>query len=91
MTYRTPILVGDRVALAPHLDLWMAGRRFGDVLAVAIDNIGRRYFVEFDGGPLRTWLRGEDLLGAVNPVPGQSGASPSTDPYETVVRSREPR
>lgn len=37
--------VGDRVALAPWLDLWMRGVRFGNVTGV-----GRKYVrVRFDG------------------------------------------
>lgn len=30
--------VGDRIELAPHLDRWMMGDRFGEVVS-----IGRRY------------------------------------------------
>ena len=26
--------IGDRVALAPHLDLWMRGARFGNVVKI---------------------------------------------------------
>lgn len=76
MTYRFPIFDGDRVALAPHLDLWMQGIRFGIVVQQSVNEEGTRmYCVDYgDGVSDRTvWLTAEDLLGAVNPVPGKVG------------------
>lgn len=82
MTYRFPIIDGDRVALAPHLDLWMQGIRFGIVVEQSVNEENeRRYLVQYTPGDA-VWLTGEDLLGAVNAVPGraeQTGASPSTE------------
>ena len=80
MTYRFPIFDGDRVALAPHLDLWMAGVRFGTVIAVQANEEGTRmYCVDYgDGVSDRTvWLTAEDLLGAVNSRPGGGGIDQS--------------
>lgn len=64
--YRFPIKTGDRVAIAPHLDLWMRGVRYGNVVAtrrtrgewvidVLCDDGKRRDFGEKSGS----------LLGAV--------------------------
>lgn len=64
MTYHTPIKVGDRVALAPHLDLWMQGVRFGQVIeSVPNEEGGTMYLIEHGIGT--DWIMGEDLLGAV--------------------------
>lgn len=60
--YRFPIKNGDRVALAPHTDLWMAGCRYGTV--TSINREGRFYFVDLDTGRNVT-LDESDLLGAV--------------------------
>lgn len=78
MTYRFPIRVGDRVAIAPHHDLWMAGCRFGTVTSVggADSMAGRFYFIDLDTGRNVT-LNEADLLGAVGDTPG---ATPSTEP-----------
>jgi hypothetical protein len=79
MSYRTPIVVGDRVALAPHTDLWMAGCRYGTVTSIGGEGMvsGRFYFIDLDTGRNVT-LRESDLLGAVAGTP-VGGASPSTD------------
>jgi hypothetical protein len=68
MTYRWPIFVGDRVALAPHLDLWMAGCRYGTVTSIGGEGMvsGRFYFVDLDTG-LNVTLDPDSLLGAVGP------------------------
>jgi hypothetical protein len=74
MTYRTPIVTGDRVALAPHLDLWMMGHRFGVVTSIQEGLVGGRfYFVDVGGGVKgrNVTLQPDDLLGAVNAVPGK--------------------
>lgn len=89
MTYRFPIINGDRVALAPHLDLWMSGVRYGNVIQTMVNEENlRMYCVLLPNGRTSVWLSGEDLLGAVNRVPGDPtgngtsadafGASPST-------------
>jgi hypothetical protein len=85
-------VAGDRVALAPHTDEWMRGARFGHVTSVGGEGMvsGRFYFLDLDRGGNVTLLA-DDLLGAVNTIPGQgpldpafkaprldSGASPST-------------
>lgn len=73
MTYRFPMVAGDRVALAPHLDLFMAGVRYGTVTEVTPEPRlfgARRYLVTSDNG-IGHWLGADDLLGAVNPVPGK--------------------
>lgn len=66
MPYRFPINAGDRVALAPHLDLWMAGIRYGDVGKITRSHkTGERiYRVDYGAGRF-TWLSGDDLLGAI--------------------------
>lgn len=62
MPYRFPIRTGDRVAIAPHHDLWMAGCRYATVTSV---NYADRYYpVTLDTGRLVT-LSQDDLLGAV--------------------------
>lgn len=67
--YRWPIVVGDRVALAPHLDLWMAGVRYGIVTSIQEGLVGGRfYFVDLPGGRNAT-MDPDDLLGAVNTWP----------------------
>lgn len=65
--YRFPIKNGDRVALAPHLDLWMAGCRYGTVTRRGIDsrpNPEKFYRITLDTGREVTLLE-SDLLGAV--------------------------
>lgn len=66
--YSRIILVGDRVALAPHLDLWMAGIRFGTVESISMVMHGGRFrhlfYVECDDSRVRCFS-GEDLLGSV--------------------------
>lgn len=83
MTYRFPIRKGDRVALAPHTDLWMAGCRFGTVTSVvdAMSTMSERYYyVELDTG-LNTGITESDLLGALG---DHTSASDSTIPaYQT--------
>lgn len=65
MPYRFPIKVGDRVALAPHTDLWMAGCRYGTVTSINEGLTGGRfYFTDLDTGRNVT-LEESDLLGAV--------------------------
>jgi hypothetical protein len=83
--YRFPIVVGDRVALAPHLDLWMAGVRFGIVTSIQDGLVGGRfYFIDYGEGVRKrnVTVDESDLLGAVNAVPGQyaqkAGARSST-------------
>lgn len=79
--YRTPIVVGDRVALAPHLDLWMAGVRYGTVSEVN-QHVGyTEYLVDYGEGVAQrqVWLRSDDLLGAVAGTP-VGGARSSTNP-----------
>lgn len=73
MPYHFPIKTGDRVALAPHLDLWMAGCRFGTVTSVGGEGSmgGRFYFVDLDTGRNVT-LNESDLLGAVRHPSGAS-------------------
>lgn len=71
MTYRLPIVAGDRVALAPHTDLWMRGVRFGIVTSIQEGLVGGRfYFVDLPGGRNVTF-EADDLLGAVNTRPGE--------------------
>ena len=63
MTYHTPIKVGDRVALAPHTDLWMAGHRYGTVERIA--NVTRPFLYHVRVSPNAVyWLPMDDLLGA---------------------------
>jgi hypothetical protein len=80
MTYRFPIHVGDRVALAPHTDLWMAGCRFGTALG-EFNHPERGVFfnIRLDTGALVSVWK-DDLLGAVGDTP--FGAMPSTDEPE---------
>jgi hypothetical protein len=71
--YRYPVVTGDRVALAPHLDLWMAGIRFGKVAETMVNEEGKRLVLVVCNERTSFWADpNEDLLGAVNPVPGQS-------------------
>lgn len=72
MSYRTPMVVGDRVAIAPHHDLWMAGCRYGTVTSINEEH--GFYFVDLDTGRNVT-LNEADLLGSV----AGSSATPSTD------------
>lgn len=78
MTYRFPVVTGDRVAVAPHTDLYMSGRRFGDVLDTRVDPRlfnARRYLVRFttlSGQTSKVWLSADALLGAINRVPGKA-------------------
>lgn len=94
MTYRFPIRVGDRVAIAPHHDLWMAGCRFGTVRP---GNTGttdpRVHVIRLDTGR-DLIMHEDDLLGAVgdwhDPIDGPDpslGATPSTKPDLTGVIS----
>lgn len=66
--YSSTILVGDRVALAPHLDLWMAGVRFGTVESISTGVSGGRirhlFYVKCDDSRVHCFT-GEDLLGSV--------------------------
>lgn len=66
--YSSIILVGDRVALAPHLDLWMAGVRFGNVERISTASHGGRFrhlfYVKCDDSRVHCFS-GEDLLGSV--------------------------
>jgi hypothetical protein len=66
MPYHFPIKVGDRVALAPHHDLWMAGCRYGNVTRTGVaEATGRRWhLVTLDTGR-EVALEESDLLGAV--------------------------
>lgn len=65
--YHFPIRVGDRVALAPHLDLWMAGVRFGTVVEEYRGETTTRYLVDHGEGVAdrAAWIDADDLLGAV--------------------------
>jgi hypothetical protein len=77
MTYRFPVVEGDRVALAPHLDLFMAGVRFGTVTGVEHTGpYGAAVYTVWCNQ--RTVIRAmaDDLLGAVNPLPGRSEGGP---------------
>lgn len=66
--YSSIILVGDRVALAPHLDLWMVGIRFGTVERISTASHGGRirhlFYVKCDDSRVHCFS-GEDLLGSV--------------------------
>jgi hypothetical protein len=64
--YRFPIKDGDRVALAPHLDLWMAGIRFGWVNHQLVDEGGTRRYRVFCNHNTSFWATADDLLGAVS-------------------------
>lgn len=83
MTYRFPIINGDRVALAPHLDLWMSGVRYGQVVEQMVNEENERmYCVVLPNGRTSVWLTGEDLLGAVNRIPGDpTGNGTSADAF----------
>lgn len=65
MGYRAPIRMGDRVALAPHLDLWMAGVRFGRVIDSRGVAGGGRAWLVWCSPTVRFWAEDGDLLGAV--------------------------
>lgn len=84
MTYRFPVVKGDRVAVAPHTDLFMSGRRFGVVLDTRrVPQVfnARQYLVEFttlSGHTARYWLHADALLGAINAVPGDGSANPDS-------------
>lgn len=64
MSYRFPIYVGDRVALAPHLDLWMAGLRYGEVTDIMVNGEGVRWYHVKCNLSTSFWAHGDDLLGA---------------------------
>lgn len=60
------IEVGSRVALAPHLDLWMAGVRYGEVIDTSVnENREVMYLVKCDEFN-RLWAGPDDLLGALH-------------------------
>lgn len=59
-----PVTEGARVALAPHLDLWMAGLRYGTVTSMHVGTARPFYFVQLDNGKNVT-LEPDDLLGAL--------------------------
>lgn len=59
------IEVGSRVALAPHLDLWMAGVRYGTVTSMNTGTATPFYFVKVESGQTIT-LEPDDLLGALH-------------------------
>lgn len=89
MGYRFPIIEGDRVALAPHLDLWMTGVRFGKVISVKPEPrlFGANIYTVWCNQRTVIRVTAEDLLGAVNTIPGQGdpGAStPSTDNPDSI-------
>lgn len=67
-THDSIIAVGDRVALAPHLDLWMAGIRFGTVESTRVvayrGKFELLFFVRTDDDRVHAF-RSSDLLGAV--------------------------
>jgi hypothetical protein len=66
VTYRLPIRKGDRVAIAPHHDLWMAGCRFGRVTDKQTTLAGQVvYTVRLDTGR-EVALDKTDLLGSVS-------------------------
>lgn len=63
--YRWPVFVGDRVAIAPHTDLWMRGVRFGHVCDRVLDpETGDILFAVATGSTVVN-LHKDDLLGAV--------------------------
>lgn len=49
MPYRWPVYVGDRVALAPHTDLWKRGIKFAKV----VDRVYSQNQPVRKGAPLR--------------------------------------
>lgn len=65
--YDPVILTGDRVALAPHLDLWIAGVRFGTLVkSDVVTTDGAWSFIHHVEANGRTYaLRSTDILGAV--------------------------
>jgi hypothetical protein len=65
MTYHTPIKQGDRVALAPHLDLWMAGIRFGNVEQILVNEENERMYRVVCNHNTSFWTDITGLLGAV--------------------------
>lgn len=72
MKYDSDIRIGDRVALASNLDLWMAGIRYGTVESrTTFERAGSvriAYRVRCDDGLLHTF-DSKDLLGVVRPLP----------------------
>lgn len=60
-----PVTEGARVALAPHLDLWMAGVRYGTVLEENENEAGERLWMIRTDADRTVFLREEDLLGAL--------------------------
>ena len=64
MAYHFPIKVGDRVALAPHLDLWMQGQRYGTVEDIEVID-GTTFYTLRLSPVVCVLVKGEDLLGAV--------------------------
>lgn len=66
MTFRFPIRVGQRVALAPHLDLWMAGVRYGTCVSIDTALNGQTvYTVQYGRRDQTVGLLAEDLLGGM--------------------------
>lgn len=66
MPYLFPILVNDRVALAPHTDDWMRGSRFGTVVERSRNSEGvLRYCIRLDYSTEHGWFTDDDLLGTV--------------------------
>ena len=65
---------GQRVRIAPHSDLWMAGIRFGTVTSVSDDWIGGRfYFVDLDHEQRNVTLAESSLL-PLEPEPVSEGS-----------------
>jgi hypothetical protein len=67
--YDSVVAIGDRVALAPHLDLWMAGVRFGNVVDTFTWNprpgkIRHGFKVKCDDGRIHAFTS-DSILGAV--------------------------
>lgn len=63
--------VGDRVELAPHLDRWMMGDRFGEIV-----KIGRRYLqVKLDVSGKVINVVPENIRSKVAPVRDPDGAA----------------
>lgn len=85
MTYRWPIKTGDRVAIAPHHDLWMAGCRFGTVTS-AQESLASEpfYFIDLDTGRNVT-LAKSDLLGAVGPIQTETDHSDDCACHESTA------
>lgn len=65
------ILVGDRVAIAPHTDLWAMGARYGTVVAsttgVVRGRIHHLFYVRTDADSSTHVLDSGDLLAAIRP------------------------